>query len=106
MPHAAKDGILIKSGGALERLALADALVIDKTGTLTHGRPEVTEVVALAEQTSVDEVLFFAAAAEGDLRHVVARAIRRRARRQGLVPPTAVHVQHLARQGRTPPACS
>jgi P-type Cu2+ transporter len=99
MTHAAQDGILIKSGEALERLAVADTIVIDKTGTLTHGRPEVTEVVTLTGQTSVDEVLYFAAAAEADLRHVVARAIVRRARRQGLVLPAAARVEHVARQG-------
>jgi Cu2+-exporting ATPase len=55
--------------------------------------------VVLGEQTSADAVLSFAAAAEGDLRHVVARAIVRRARQQGLAPPTAAHVEHVARQG-------
>jgi Cu2+-exporting ATPase len=99
MAHAAQDGILIKSGGALEHLALADAIVLDKTGTLTHGRPEVTEVVALAGQTTAEDVLGFAAAAEAGLRHVVARAIVRRAHRQGLVPPVAAHAEHVARQG-------
>jgi P-type Cu2+ transporter len=99
MAHAAQDGILIKSGGALERLALADTVVLDKTGTLTHGRPEVTEVVTLVGEMSTEEVLSLAAAAEGDLRHVVARAIRRRARRQGLVPPATTQLEHVARQG-------
>jgi Cu2+-exporting ATPase len=99
MAHAAQDGILIKSGAALERLARADAIVLDKTGTLTRGRPEVTEVVSLTGEPSGTEVLALAAAVEANLRHVVARAILRQARRRGLELPPAHDVQHVARLG-------
>lgn len=86
MQHAARHGILIKGGGALERLASVDAIMFDKTGTLTRGEPEVTAVIAINGLTA-DQVLLLAAAAEQRLRHPAAHAIVRHARRQGLTIP-------------------
>lgn len=69
---AARQGILIRSGRALEQLADVDAVVFDKTGTLTQGEVAIAEVATLGEDSQ--RVLALAAAAERDLTHPVAQA--------------------------------
>lgn len=80
MQRAGRHGILIKSGGAVERLAQVDAIVMDKTGTLTLGEPSVTGVYPLNE-FSMEDVLSHAAAVEQRLHHPAARAILQYARK-------------------------
>ena len=75
----AKRGLLIKGGKYLEVLARADVLLIDKTGTLTLGRPQVTDVVPLNGQ-SEPELLYLAASAERYSEHPLAEAVRDAAR--------------------------
>src|SRR6185437_9040774 len=75
---AASRGLLIKGGKYLELLARADVLFIDKTGTVTEGRPQITDVIPLAE-TSSEEILRLAASVERDSEHPFAEAIRQRA---------------------------
>ncbi|HEY9718632.1 MAG TPA: heavy metal translocating P-type ATPase [Trichormus sp.] len=84
MHRAGRRGILIKSGGAMERLASVTAVVFDKTGTLTSGEPKVEEV-AKFNGRSEDEVLALAAAVEMRLHHPAARAIVKAAQLRGLV---------------------
>ncbi|MHA6513824.1 heavy metal translocating P-type ATPase [Tessaracoccus sp. Z1128] len=72
--RAAKSGVLIKDRMALERMRTIDVVLFDKTGTLTEGSHAVTGVAA-APGTSEAELLSFAAAAEADSEHPVARAI-------------------------------
>ncbi|MDR7519394.1 MAG: cation-translocating P-type ATPase [Armatimonadota bacterium] len=72
--RAARGGILVKGGTALEALARADAILLDKTGTLTLGRPRVTEVCP-ADGRDAGEVLAAAAAAERYSEHPIAAAI-------------------------------
>jgi Cu+-exporting ATPase len=67
-------GILIKSGESLEKAHALTDVVLDKTGTVTQGKPSVTEVVA-AEGESADEVLKAAAAVEAGSEHPLARAV-------------------------------
>ncbi len=81
MQRAGRHGILIKSGGAVERLSQVNAIVLDKTGTLTLGEPQVTKVVAV-NGFSEDNVLAYAAAVEERLHHPAARAILRYARKK------------------------
>ena len=81
-------GVLIKGGDALERLQDLDVIVVDKTGTLTEGRPKVTDIVPLAGQ-SEQELLRLAAAVEVGSEHPLAEAVRRAAEEQGLAIPTA-----------------
>jgi Cd2+/Zn2+-exporting ATPase/Cu+-exporting ATPase len=87
---AAKRGLLIKGGRYLETLARADVLLIDKTGTLTLGQPEITDVLALAD-TPAEEVLLLVASAERYSEHPLADALRQHARAKGmtLLDPTA-----------------
>ena len=80
---AAKRGLLIKGGKHVETLARADVLLLDKTGTLTFGRPEVVDVVPLNGLSS-DEVLRFTASVERDSEHPLAEAVRTAARDRGL----------------------
>ena len=82
--RAARRGVLIKGGATLERLARADVLLLDKTGTLTLGRPVVTDVVPLAGRCSVEELLSLAVAAEHAATHPLAEALRIAARERGV----------------------
>lgn len=70
----AENGVLIKSGEALETAYRVDAVIFDKTGTLTHGRPVVTDV-ELLEGHDIDRVLMLAAALERSSEHPLAEAI-------------------------------
>ena len=83
LSRAAKHGILIKGGQALEILARVRALVIDKTGTLTHGRAHIvaTDVVA---DVSADEILRLAASLDQASKHIMAQTIVDDARSRGL----------------------
>lgn len=80
MQRAGRHGILMKSGGAVERLAHVDAIVMDKTGTLTLGEPQVTAVYPMNGYPE-ERVLAYAAAVEERLHHPAARAILRYARK-------------------------
>ena len=85
--RGASVGVLIRDADALERLARVDTLVVDKTGTLTEGRPEVTALAAAPGWTE-SEVLKLAAAVERGSAHPLAAAIVRAAEaRQIRVPP-------------------
>ncbi len=82
---AAEHGVLIRNGEALQTASGLQAIVLDKTGTITKGKPELTDVVAAAgfEQ---DEVLRLAAAADRLSEHPLAQAIVDGARKRGLDP--------------------
>ena len=71
---AAQEGILVKSGESLEIASKVNTIVLDKTGTLTKGRPEVTDIVAVLGY-SQKEILRFAALAEMNSEHVIGKAI-------------------------------
>jgi Cu+-exporting ATPase len=79
----ARRGLLIKGGKYLEALNRADVLLLDKTGTLTLGRPQVTDILAFGS-LSEQEVLILAASAERYSEHPLAEAVRSRAREQNL----------------------
>lgn len=73
--RAAKDGILIKGGEFLETSAKITAVAVDKTGTLTMGRPQLTDVVVLDPSMNRAQVLTWAARAEAGSEHPLARPI-------------------------------
>lgn len=73
--NAAKYGMIIRSGEALERLSKIKRIAFDKTGTLTYGRPHVTAVVSLDDQYAKDEILRIAASAEKLSEHPLGKAI-------------------------------
>lgn len=83
LSRAAKQGILIKGGRALEALAGARSLVIDKTGTLTLGRARVVSTRAAAG-VAADELLRLAASLDQASKHIMARTIVEEAQQKGL----------------------
>jgi len=84
----ARAGVLVRNAGALEKLARAEVVMLDKTGTLTRGRPEI-RTIEPAPGVTETELLRLAAAVERFSRHPLARAVTRAAERAGVVPPEA-----------------
>lgn len=84
--RGAQAGVLIKNAEALERMERIDTLVVDKTGTLTQGRPDVVGVVPVAG-VAEEEVLRLAAGLERPSQHPLAEAVVRAAEKRGLVVP-------------------
>ena len=87
----AQHGILIKSGEALEAAQTIDTVVLDKTGTVTEGKPRVTEVLPL--QGSARDLLQLAATLEHGSEHPLGSAIVAYAASQGLTPGPALNFQ-------------
>ena len=90
----AEQGILIKSGTALEMAHQVNAVVLDKTGTLTQGQPQVTDVLPLTGWTP-DHLLALAAAAEVNSEHPLGQAIVAGARERDLALPEVTDFQSL-----------
>lgn len=97
---AAKRQIVVRDGGALERLARVDVAVFDKTGTLTPGVPEVSAVVTAAGWTERD-VLRLASGLEQRSGHLLARSTVTAALKRGLQLPPASQVTESAGRGVT-----
>ncbi|MFC9873183.1 heavy metal translocating P-type ATPase [Nocardia salmonicida] len=91
-------GVLFKNATALEDAARIDVVVMDKTGTLTNGRPEVTDVIT-AHGVDTDRVLALAAAVELDSEHPLARAVVDYAKAHGVQIPSATDFQNVAGRG-------
>lgn len=90
--RGAERGLLVRGGEALERIKDIGVVVLDKTGTLTLGHPEVTDLVAL-DGTDGAEVLAIAAALEATSEHPLARAVVAAATSRGLRAPAPGHVE-------------
>lgn len=84
-------GILFRNGAALETLARVETIVLDKTGTLTEGRPTLTELVAYGIDET--EALMLAASVEGHSEHPIGAAIVAAAKARGLVLADAAQVE-------------
>jgi Cu+-exporting ATPase len=95
---AAEHGILIRGGEALEQARKIDAIVLDKTGTLTRGKPQVTEVVS-ATGYSESEMLRLAAGAEVGSEHPLGEAIVQRAHELGLDIPFSESFESITGKG-------
>ncbi|MCP4147658.1 MAG: heavy metal translocating P-type ATPase [bacterium] len=80
---AAKMGLLVKDGRALEKLCDIDTVIFDKTGTLTTGEPEVSAIIP-CNSHSEKEILTYAATAESKLTHPIAKAILNKAAEQNI----------------------
>jgi Cu2+-exporting ATPase len=94
----AKRGILFKNAVALERVAALDTVVLDKTGTLTKGEPEVVAVIA-TDELDERELLRAAAAVERESEHPLAEAVVRAASERGLDAPQASAFEAVAGHG-------
>lgn len=108
--RAARAGVLFKGGQAIERLARMGAVCLDKTGTLTRGRPRLVEVHMLDAShsgclppsgTEADRLLVLAAAVEGGSTHPVAQAIVRHAAASALPVPMAEGLVDVPGRGLT-----
>ena len=105
--QATRNGVLIKGGAHLENLGRLKAIAFDKTGTITHGQPEVTDVIsseAFAAATTGGEdsrvaLLRISAAVESRSAHPLARAVMRAAQAQGLALPEVGEVSSLTGRG-------
>ena len=84
--RAARNGILIKGGEYLETSGKISAVAVDKTGTLTEGKPKLTDVFVLSPTMTKDEVLAWAAAAEAGSEHPLATPILQAAAEHGVAP--------------------
>ncbi len=98
LSSGARRGLLMKGGVVLERLGGLTVMALDKTGTLTHGRPQVTDVLGLSGRRP-EEALALAAALEAGSSHPLATAILKRAAEDGVPACRAEAVSALAGKG-------
>jgi Cd2+/Zn2+-exporting ATPase len=96
--RAARKGVLVKGGMHLENLGTLRAMALDKTGTLTTGRPEVSDAVPVGGATE-EELLRVAAAVERKSQHPLARAVVRRAEAAGVAIPDAGDLHSVTARG-------
>ncbi|HFC8830300.1 TPA: heavy metal translocating P-type ATPase [Neisseria subflava] len=102
MGKAVKHGIWFKDAAAMEEAAHVDAVVLDKTGTLTEGRPQVAAVYCVPDSGFDEDALYrIAAAVEQNAAHPLARAIVSAAQARGLEIPTAKDAQTIVGAGIT-----
>lgn len=97
--NAAKKGILIKSGEALERIERADAIVLDKTGTITQGAPAVQDILVTHADWSEDQLLRWVAAAEQRSSHPIAQALLQAANERQLELVSVSQTENITGQG-------
>jgi Cu+-exporting ATPase len=98
--RGAQAGVLIKDAEALERMARVDTVIVDKTGTLTEGKPQLTDVV-VTEGFDENEMLSLATALERGSEHPLAEAIVAGARARGLDPGRASEFDAVTGKGVT-----
>jgi heavy metal translocating P-type ATPase len=98
LSRAAHFGVLIKGAKPLEALARIRTLILDKTGTLTDGRPQIVSIDTHGDM-SEDEVLHFAAALDQASKHPIAQAIVAAARARGSALPIPEHVVETPGEG-------
>ena len=98
--QAARNGVLIKGGAHLENLGRLIAIAFDKTGTVTHGKPEVTDIVVFpASGWNEADLLSLAAGAESRSAHPLAQAVVRSAQTQGVPVSVMDEVESLTGRG-------
>lgn len=95
----ARNGILIKSGDALQAARDIDTVVLDKTGTITAGKPKVTDVFGYVKGMGVDHILMLAAAIEKPSEHPLADAIVQEAESKEMVIPTVENFEAVFGKG-------
>lgn len=80
----AANGVLIRKAKAIELLKDVDTIVFDKTGTITKGKPEVTDVISLSDEYDTNQILDYAAAVESKSEHPLAQAIVNKAKSENI----------------------
>ncbi|MBP9676960.1 MAG: copper-translocating P-type ATPase, partial [Anaerolineaceae bacterium] len=97
--RGAEQGILFRSGEALERAGKTDVVVLDKTGTITKGMPVVTDIVPFDENISLEELLKLAASVEKGSEHPVGEAVIAEAGNKGLNLSEPINFQAIPGKG-------
>lgn len=97
---AAKDGIIVKGGAAIEQIASVKAMLFDKTGTITYGQPVIQKIVPLGKETE-QELLFIAGCLEQFSTHTIAKTIVTEAKKRFGTLPLPLHYQETPGQGIT-----
>ncbi|WP_256754715.1 heavy metal translocating P-type ATPase [Mesorhizobium sp. Mes31] len=98
LSRAAHFGVLIKGAKPLEALAQVRTLILDKTGTLTDGRPQIVSIDTCAD-VPPDEVLYLAAAADQASKHPMAQAIVASARARDMALPVPTDIEEIPGEG-------
>lgn len=98
MNRCARSQILVRNGGALEALGSTNAVVFDKTGTITIGHPHVSRVIAV-DSIGETDILRLAGAVEQGSGHLLARTLIREADKRGVISPLATAVVEAPGQG-------
>jgi Cd2+/Zn2+-exporting ATPase/Cu+-exporting ATPase len=98
MGGLAKRGVIVKGGVYVQEMSKVDTVVIDKTGTLTFGDPEVTDIVGL-DGCSENQVLTYAYTAEKFSKHPLARAIIAKAQERGVSPGASTSSDYVVGKG-------
>ena len=96
---AARQGVLIKGSGVIESMSKADTLILDKTGTLTDGKPRVESIVPPSKKFTQKDIVCYAAAAEETSKHPMASAILDAATREGVRIPHHGDVNTIVGRG-------
>ncbi len=96
--RAARGGVLFKGGQSIDQLANIGSVCMDKTGTLTYGRPHLYEVHPVAWSDGT-EMLAIAAGLEADSTHPIATAVREAAKQRGVAPAALESINHTTAQG-------
>jgi heavy metal translocating P-type ATPase len=97
--RAAEEGIVVKSGGAIEEIGRAQVVIFDKTGTITSGQPEIETVVTFGGTHDPTELLRFAAGLELLSSHPLGAAVVRGAQASSVAVPRASEVAEIAGSG-------
>ena len=98
LSRAAHFGVLIKGAKPLEALARIKTLILDKTGTLTDGRPQIVSIATHGKMTE-DEILYFAAALDQASKHPIAQAIVTAAQERGISLPVPQNIIETPGEG-------
>ena len=98
LSRAAHFGVLIKGAGPLETMARIRTLILDKTGTLTDGRPQIVSIDS-ADGMGEDDILLFAASLDQASKHPVAQAVVAAAKAQGFTLPVPSEVAEFPGEG-------
>ncbi|GMG61910.1 heavy metal translocating P-type ATPase [Tetragenococcus halophilus] len=99
MSRSSRNGIVVKTGTTIEKLAKANSIAFDKTGTLTEGKLSVDDIHSESEQVSEEELLSLAASVEQESTHILARSLVAQARDEKLQLQAVENLQEVTGKG-------
>lgn len=99
MSRSSRNGIVVKTGTTIEKLARAKSIAFDKTGTLTEGKLSVEEIQVIASHYSEDELIKYAASGEQESSHILARSLVSYAKKQQLSLYPVTNLEEITGQG-------